>query len=179
MIGLKKGTVQVVPHRTEWRELFEQELRILQEHIGRDVLDVQHVGSTAVPGLDAKPTIDIAVAVTSSAVIPECKRELRRLGYIDRGDAGSDGGYLFVKEHAPEVRTHHLHMVSIDDPQWCNYLLFRDTLRADATLRLRYGELKKTLQEQFAEDRKAYTKAKDDFIRGVLAGVAPIEAPRE
>ena len=131
------------------------------------------------PGLDAKPIIDIAMAVAPSAVIPVCKPELCRLGYIDRGDAGSDGGYLFVKEHAPEVRTHHLHMVAIDDPQWRNYLLFRGTLRADATLRIRYGELKKTLQEQFAEDRKAYTRAKDGFIRGVLAGVAPIEAPRE
>ena len=170
MIGLKKGTVQVVPHRAEWRDLFEQERRVIHERIGCHVLDIQHVGSTPVPGLDSKPIIDIAVAVASTAAVRHCRKPLCDLGYIDRGDSGTDGGYLFVKESAPEVRTHHVHMVAIDDPQWLNYLRFRDMLRADGVLRTRYSDLKKTLQVQFAQDRKRYTMAKDDFIRGVLSG---------
>ncbi len=109
MVGLKRGTVQVAAYDPGWPALFEQERRVLHEHIGHLVLDIQHVGSTAVPGLDAKPIIDIAVAVASAAVIPQCRQPLGALGYIDRGDAGQDGGYLFVKESAPEVRTHHLH----------------------------------------------------------------------
>jgi GrpB-like predicted nucleotidyltransferase (UPF0157 family) len=169
MIGLEKGTVQVVHHHASWRYAFERARRALQEHIGGHVLDIQHVGSTAVHGLDAKPIIDIAVAVASTAAIAQCRQPLRNLGYIDRGDCGTEGGYLFVKESAPDVRTHHLHMVAIDDPQWRNYLKFRDVLRADDTLRARYGKLKKILQEQFAQDREAYTRAKDDFIRGVLS----------
>jgi len=68
-IGLKRHTVQVVAHRDEWRGLFEREMRALRERIGHLVVDVQHVGSTAVPGLDAKPIIDIAVAVPSTEVI--------------------------------------------------------------------------------------------------------------
>ena len=58
MIGLKKGTVQVIPHHASWRDAFEQERFLLHDHIGRHVLDIQHVGSTAVPRLDAKPIID-------------------------------------------------------------------------------------------------------------------------
>jgi len=60
--------------------------------------------------------------------------------------------------------------VTVDDPQWRNYLEFRDALRADDAFRARYGELKRTLQERFAQDRRAYTTAKEDFIRGVLSG---------
>jgi GrpB-like predicted nucleotidyltransferase (UPF0157 family) len=170
MIGLEKGIVRLVPHHPSWHDVFEQERRVLQEHIGGQALDIQHVGSTAVPGLDAKPIIDIAVAVESPAVIPGCRQQLSHLGHSDRGDAGTEGGCLFVKVRSPEVRTHYLHFVEIDDPQWRNYLRFRDILRADEGVRARYGELKKTLQEQFARDRKAYTLGKNDFIRGALAG---------
>ncbi len=173
MIGLKKGTVRVVAYDLGWPGLFEQERRVLHEHIGHLVLDIQHVGSTAVPGLDAKPIIDIAVAVASVAVIPQCRQPLGALGYIDQGDAGQDGGYLFVKESTPDVRTHHLHLVAIDDPQWRTYLLLRDRLRTDATLRTGYARLKRALQQQFAQDRKGYTAAKHDFIRGVLTGSRP------
>jgi GrpB-like predicted nucleotidyltransferase (UPF0157 family) len=169
LIGLEKGIVRVVPYHPGWQKSFAQERRILQEQIGSHVLDIQHVGSTAVPGLDAKPIIDIAVAVASPAVIAGCGQQLRDLGHIDRGDAGTEGGYLFVKVRAPEVRTHHLHIVAIDDPQWRNYLRFRDILRADATVRTRYDELKKSLQEQFPRDRKAYMDGKTAFIRGVLS----------
>jgi GrpB-like predicted nucleotidyltransferase (UPF0157 family) len=142
---------------------------LLFKRIGHLVLDIQHVGSTAVPGLAAKPIIDIAVAVASLVDVQRCRPLLIALGYLDRGDAGREGGYVFVKERVPEVRTHHLHMVTIDDPQWANYLSFRDRLRADAALRKEYAALKWKLQERFACDRQGYTAAKDAFIRRVLA----------
>src|SRR4051812_34343826 len=72
MIGLEKGSVRVVAHRASWRDAFEQERRVLQEHIGGQVLDIQHVGSATVPGLDVKPIIDIAVAIASTAEIAQC-----------------------------------------------------------------------------------------------------------
>ena len=106
MIGLEKGIVRVVPHHPSWHDVFEQERHVLQEHIGGHVLDIQHVGSTAVPGLDAKPIIDIAIAVASTAKIAHCRQPLSDLSSIDRGDSGTEGGYLFVKDSAPEVRTH-------------------------------------------------------------------------
>ena len=169
MIGLRRGSVEVVPHYPGWRDLFEEERRRLNERMSELAFDIQHVGSTAVPGLAAKPIIDIAVAVASPDLISQCRQPLLDLGYIDRGDAGSDGGYLFVKERVPDVRTHHLHLVTIDDPQWANYLRFRDALRADPSLRVAYAALKLELQARFVLNRKAYTSAKNTFVRGVLA----------
>ena len=168
MLGLKRDTVQVVAYHEDWHNLFEQERHALHKHIGHLVVDIQHVGSTAVPSLDAKPILDIAVAVASMAVIPQCQPLLCALGYLERGDTGNDGGYLFVKESAPDVRTHHLHIVARDDPQWDNYLRFRDVLNADETLRTRYATLKKALQEQYPQDRKAYTASKHTFIQNIL-----------
>jgi GrpB-like predicted nucleotidyltransferase (UPF0157 family) len=169
MIGLERGTVHVVPPDNEWPAAFTQERHCLCQRIGHLVLDIQHVGSTAVPGLAAKPIIDIAVSVASPTEMQRCWPLLVELGYLDRGDTGRKGGYLFVKERAPDVRTHHLHMVTIDDPQWANYLRFRDRLRADVALRTEYASLKRKLQERFAGDRQGYTSAKDAFVRRVLA----------
>ena len=169
IIGLSRGIVALVPHQPGWRDLFENECEDLRQRIGHHALDIQHVGSTAVPGLHAKPIIDIAIAMATPGLIALCREPLGEMGYIDRGDQGADGGYLFVKERGPGVRTHHLHLVTIDDPQWRNYLHFRDTLRADAVIRARYGALKMGLQAEFAHDRQGYTQAKDAFVRGVLS----------
>jgi GrpB-like predicted nucleotidyltransferase (UPF0157 family) len=163
----------VVAHRHEWHTLFEREKRALMELVGHLAADVQRVGSTAVPGIEAKPIIDIALAVTSAEDVPRLRRPVEELGYIYRGDAGSDGGHLFVKESAPEVRTHHLHVVGVDDPQWREWLLFRDELRADEALRTRYSDLKKGLQERFTDDRKGYTEAKNAFVDSVLRPRGP------
>jgi GrpB-like predicted nucleotidyltransferase (UPF0157 family) len=116
MIGLAKGTVQVVPDHPSWGDAFTQERRLLQEHVGGHVLDIQHIGSTAAPGLDAKPIIDIAVAVASTVEIARCRQPLHDLDSIDRGDCGTEGGYLFVRESTTEVRTHHLHVVATFTP---------------------------------------------------------------
>ncbi len=169
MIGLERGTVRVVPPDDEWPVAFARERHCLCTRIGHLVLDIQHVGSTAVPGLAAKPIIDIAAAVASRADLPRCRPLLIALGYLDRGDRGRKGGYVFAKESAPDVRTHHLHIVTIDDPQWANYLRFRDRLRADVALRTEYACLKRRLQGRFGCDRQGYTEAKDAFIRRVLA----------
>ena len=169
MLGLKRLTVRVVPYRAEWQEFFERERRALRRCVGHLVLDIQHVGSTAVPNLDAKPILDIALSIPSARVIPQLERPLSDLvGYIYRGDAGIDGGRLFVKESAPDIRTHHLHVVDVHDPQWREWLLFRDMLRADETLRARYAQTKRALQERFAQDRKGYTRAKNEFIHSLV-----------
>ena len=173
-IGLRRHTVRVVAHRREWHALFESERRALLERVGHLAVDVQHVGSTAVEGLEAKPIIDIALAVASAEDVPRLRHPLEGLGYIYRGDAGGDdGGHLFVKESAPEVRTHHLHVVSVDDPQWHEWLSFRDELRANEALRASYSDLKKALQERFAEDRKGYTQAKNEFVESVVRPPGP------
>lgn len=167
-LGLRRGSVRVVSHQERWHEAFEEERRLLAARLGALAVDIQHIGSTSVPGLAAKPVMDIAVALASPSDLDECRKRLCGLGYLDRGSFGADGGYLFVKEREPNVRTHHLHVVTIDDPQWGTYLRFRDMLRADAPLRARYAALKQALQAQFPQDRESYTKSKASFIRHVL-----------
>lgn len=171
MLGLQRGTIRFVPADPAWATAFVDEQQRLNAAIGHLVVDIQHVGSTSIPGLAAKPIIDIAVAVASPDDIAACRPLLLALGYLDRGDGGSDGGHLFVRESYREVRTHHLHIVASDDPQWANYLWFRDRLRGDDALRDEYGALKRTLQETFAHNRRDYTAAKAPFIRGVLEQV--------
>lgn len=168
VIGLKRGTVKIVPYQVEWEGLFEQERQLLARCIGNLVVDIQHVGSTAVPGLEAKPIIDIAIAVADPEMISRCTRPLAAIGYIDRGDSGKNGGYLFVKESAPGVRTYHLHLVTVEDSQWRTYLRFRDLLRGDETIRARYANLKARLKRLYPDDRGRYTSGKHDFIRSVL-----------
>ena len=168
MIGLKRGTVVLVPHQSAWRDAFEAERSRIITSAAELVIDVQHVGSTSVPGLDAKPIIDIAVAVRSMEEIPTLSEILPGIGWIERGYREHECDYLFVKESAPEFRTHHLHVVEIESLQWCNYLAFRDLLRKRQDIRARYAELKHCLNEKFADDRKSYTAAKEEFISSIL-----------
>ncbi len=168
MIGLKRHTVRLVTHQPEWAALAADACRRIRAVCGGCIVDVQHVGSTSVPGLIAKPILDLAAAVNGPEVMPELIGRLTAAGFIYRGDGGDEGGHLFVREPEPDVRTIHLHVVSSDDIQWAQYLVFRDLLRQDAALRERYAALKQELRATFADDRKAYTDGKHDFIRGIL-----------
>ena len=169
MVGLRRHTLQIVEHDPAWRSLFEAESRVIRDAAGDLIHDVQHVGSTAVPDLPAKPIVDIAVAVDTRSAIPVLTQRLTAIGYIDRGDGGRDGGYLLVRESQPNVRTIHLHIVELTDVQWRNYIAFRDTLRQNRAIRDQYAELKRKLAVRFQDDRKSYTAGKNDFIQEVLS----------
>jgi len=168
MIGLKRHTVRVVDHDPSWSALFASECESLHGTLGALVADVQHVGSTAVPDLPAKPILDIAIAIRTLDLIPDIVERLTEIGYIYRGDGGNDGGHLFVKEPEPDIRTVHVHVVESSDTQWKNYLLFREILHEDPNVRKRYADVKQVLAKQFPSDRKSYTSGKNKFIQGVL-----------
>ncbi|WP_253751219.1 GrpB family protein [Hamadaea flava] len=129
---------------------------------------VEHIGSTSVPGLAAKPVIDLAVRQGPGVPFDPARDALTGAGYIYRGDAGPDGGQVFVKESEAWVRIIHLHVVAADDPQWSRYLAVRDRLRADPDAVTRYSTLKRDLAARHADDRRAYTRAKTDFIQDLL-----------
>jgi GrpB-like predicted nucleotidyltransferase (UPF0157 family) len=168
MLGLRRGTVRVVPYTSEWARLFRQERARLQEALGGRALDVQHIGSTAVPGLDAKPLLDVGVAVAGEADVAACVPILETLGYTYRGDRGASEGHFFDRG-AEDSLTHYLHMLLIDSPAWENYLLFRDTLIAHPDVREAYAKLKRDLAATHADDRASYTAAKAAFIQQILA----------
>jgi GrpB-like predicted nucleotidyltransferase (UPF0157 family) len=170
-IGLKRGVVKIVRHRTEWAELYDAEAGNLKNCLRELAVDIQHVGSTAVPGLISKPIIDIAIAVTSRSDIAAVVKCLLTIGYIDRADQGASGGYLLVKESEPDVRTFHIHVVEKSDVQWRNYIIFRDCLRRNVKTRAEYARLKKTLAVKYPKDRESYTGGKAQFIKDVLKNI--------
>ena len=128
---------------------------------------IEHIGSTAVPGLMSKPVIDIIVLVVDMAPAREAMPHLQRIGYEFRPDV-SNPARLFLRRYGPDgVRTHHLHIhTEHDDVR--RHLLFRDRLRADAAVRQDYEALKRDLALRHAGDREAYAKGKDGFVDAVV-----------
>lgn len=130
------------------------------------LLRIEHVGSTAIPGMPAKPIIDIDAVVMNGAV-EEAIQRLEAIGYTHKGDQGIPGREAF----RPPTRSvpHHLYVCPSDSPELAAHLLFRDTLRADTRLATDYASLKRTLAIRFKKDRAGYCEAKTEFVRAVLA----------
>mgnify|MGYP002630259493 CR=1 FL=1 len=163
-LGLAKSVTRLEPHDPAWARQFEQE----RERLGRVLLDApcEHIGSTAVPGLAAKPILDLAVGCPAD--FAGLRQGLEGAGYLYMGDGGDEGGHLFVRESAPEVRTHHLHVVRYAGPQWQGYLALRDLLRRSADARARYEGVKRDLARLHPLDRPAYTDGKTGCITELL-----------
>ena len=167
MLGLGNDKVSLSPYQNAWSKLFKEEKKRLEEVIGNDVLDIQHIGSTAVPGLSAKPILDIGVAVKSFEAAFALVSSIEELGYTYRGENGIPRRHYFVKG-SPDKRTHHLHMFEKTNEEWTTHLLFRDYLRAHPEVAAAYQQLKEDLAAKHPNDRKAYTDGKHEFIQAVL-----------
>ncbi len=172
MIGLQRGIVKLVPYSSEWKRLFAEEERVLRASIGAYVMDIQHVGSTAIPGLEAKPIIDIAVAVRRLEDVEKCIEPLERLGYEYKGDEGHPGRFFFAKG-GPSRRTHYVHVVEWNSDSWKNLLLFRDYLRQHKEAAEEYAKLKRELARKSQGNRAFYTPGKAEFIESVLSRAFP------
>ncbi|HEX8907484.1 MAG TPA: GrpB family protein, partial [Longimicrobiaceae bacterium] len=158
-LGLDRTVVRVVPHRAEWAELFAREAARLRAGLGGRVLAIEHVGSTSVPGLDAKPILDLAASVASLADARALIPALAELGYEHKDDPETPDRLYFVRG-APELRTHHLSLAEPGSRFWREHLLFRDLLRADPVLVREYANLKRELMRDHAGDRPAYQAGK-------------------
>lgn len=166
-LGLANDAVQLVDHQAAWAVAFDAaRARITAALDPALIVALEHVGSTSVPGLVAKPIIDIALEIPAGAATPIAP--LVAAGYLDRGDKGADGGHLFGLEPEPGIRTEHLHVVRAGDGLLAIYLRFRDRLRADPDARRRYAELKRRLAAELGDQRERYTDSKADFIRAML-----------
>jgi Uncharacterized conserved protein len=165
MIGLKRGSVLLSPHNEEWHMLFEEEKSRVLDSIGEYIVAVEHVGSTAICGISAKPIIDIAVAIRTFDEGTKCVAGLERLDYEYKGENGVPERHFFGKGIP---RTHHLHMVAIDSDFWSSHLVFRDYLNEHHLVALEYNRLKQNLAGRFPENREAYTDGKALFVKSVL-----------
>lgn len=169
ILGLKRGEVVLAAHQHEWSWLFEEEKRLLREVLGTSLLAIEHIGSTAVTDLSAKPVIDIAILVGSFEDIEPWPEILDRHGYTYWGDREGRNDHFFAKG-PDESRTYYLHVVAVSGVEWDNYLKFRDALRNQPQIRIAYEKLKQQALAAYRHDRKAYTQAKHDFIQSVLNG---------
>jgi GrpB-like predicted nucleotidyltransferase (UPF0157 family) len=166
-LGLRRGDVRLCRHQRGWRKAFEDESAALRAVLGRGAIRIEHVGSTAVPGLPAKPVIDVAVGVRALGRLPRWPVGLRAAGYAYLGDREGRGEHFYAK--GPEaMRTFYLHVVPIRSRNWADYLAFRDALRKNPPLRRRYGQLKIRLSRAHPHDRETYTQGKATFIHEVL-----------
>lgn len=165
MIGLKRGSVRILPYDAGWADRGVYYCESLKKALGEYVIAVEHVGSTSVPGLSAKPIIDIAVAVESFR--DEIIARIENAGYIHRPDGDNAGQLLFV-DGKDEWRMAHIHVVRHMSMEWRNYINFREYLKAFPEQKAAYMALKISLAEQYPNDREQYTSAKADFITFTL-----------
>jgi len=161
--------IRISQYDGRWPELFERERDALEVAIGDWASGgIHHVGSTAVPGLDAKPIVDILAGVEDLETSRACFEPLARIEYL-YAPYLPDEMHWFCKPD-PSRRTHHLHLVPTASRRFDDELAFRDRLRAEPGLAADYAALKYRLAARFAGDREAYTNAKADFVRKALTG---------
>jgi GrpB-like predicted nucleotidyltransferase (UPF0157 family) len=167
---LAREHVEIVPYDPRWPESFAREEAHLVASLPTDLVGrIEHFGSTAVPGLAAKPIVDVLVEVrdleaTKVRIAPVL--EAQGYDYVWRPTDGDDGPpwyAWFIKRDASGARTHHIHMVEPHFPQW-HALRFRDYLRARPDVAAEYAALKRRLAAEFPSDRIAYTRGKAEFI---------------
>ena len=165
-LGLDRTVNRLAAPHPQWAQAFEEEAAHIRAAVGPDVLALEHYGSTSVPGLAAKPIIDLLIGVADLSVADRHAPVMIALGYDDAGDGGVDGHRIFGKGAA---RTHLAHFVVHGGAEWVATLRFRDMLRADAGLCSAYEQLKSRLVAEHPTDRAAYTAGKSEFILAALA----------
>ena len=158
----------MTPARSEWAAIAERLATAIRAALGERAVRIEHVGSAAVPGLAAKPILDIAVCVGREVPTEAVKERLEGLGYEFRGNAGDSGGLVFVLSDHPAHRVAHVHVVEHGGPQWHRYVAFRDLLLEHEWAGVIYERTKGELAERFPNDRKSYQAAKEELVRSLL-----------
>ena len=162
--------VSIVPYDPAWPRMFEEEKKHLLDCLPQNLIQrIEHFGSTAIPGLAAKPIVDVLVEVasldeTKARIAPVL--EAQGYDYFWRATHGEDGPPFyswFIKRNSAGVRTHHIHMVERDFEHW-DRLFFRDYLIADRETAKEYETLKYALARNYPNDRVAYTNGKSEFV---------------
>ena len=162
--------VEIVDYDPSWPTCFMQAAHALAALLGDDmVLSIDHVGSTSVSDLAAKPFIDVDVTLRSPCDIPSASNRLAAAGYEPRGSRHGDGVWAFLLRGQPGQR---VYLCPPNNETHWKRMLFRDRLRADATLAAAYEDLKRRLAAEFPPDGDRYTSAKGEFIRSIIGTAA-------
>jgi GrpB-like predicted nucleotidyltransferase (UPF0157 family) len=156
--------IMVVPYDARWPDLFQEEADELVTIFGEEVVAIHHIGSTAIPGIHAKPIIDILVEVQDIERIDAFNQEMTERGYLPKGEFGIRGRRFFIKG-TEEIRTHHVHVFQTGDREYERHLAFRDYLRAHPAEAQVYSRLKQELARRFPHDIDSYMAGKNDLIK--------------
>jgi GrpB-like predicted nucleotidyltransferase (UPF0157 family) len=164
-LGLESGVVRLVEYDARWPALFAAEERRIREHCATLALRLEHVGGTSIPGMWAKPVLDIAAGRPSGTSLQDYVAAFTRAGYQHRGERGVPGRGFFRRG---QPRAYHLHLVEEGGALWVDYIVFRDYLRAHPEAAHRFADLKRALAARFSRDREAYMTAKSLPIQAIL-----------
>lgn len=170
MIGLQRGKVKLIPYKKEWAVEFEKEKLRLEKILGDKAISIEHCGSTAVPGIKAKPVIDIMVGVKTIKREGEfCNNKLDKItGYYSRNKYFSKKDRFVVAKGNEQTRTHYIHIVKHKGAIWSRLINFRDKLRKNKNLAQKYSKLKEDLFKAHPDERRVYTEKKSNFIKSIL-----------
>lgn len=169
MLGLKKNLNLLVDYDSQWEVAFIEELWRLASALGDIARSIEHYGSTAVPGMRAKPILDILVGVSPLDDWAKCKPALEALGYDYAANAGVPNHHIFGRGRDSTERTHLVHVVEFLGEEWCSNLALRDALRRDEGLRAKYLEVKERAVVATPEGRVRYNELKGPFLARIKA----------
>ena len=155
----------IEPHRASWKEDFEREAVLIRKALGPALRDIHHIGSTAIPGIHAKPIIDMLAEAESLDAIDLRSGEMEGLGYETMGEFGISGRRYFRKDNSAGARTHHVHAFAAGSPHLVRHLAFRDYIIAHPDIAREYDALKLRLIESCRGDTEAYIEGKDAFVK--------------
>jgi len=168
MLGLQRGIVKLSDHKSEWHDLFLEEKRSLEGVLGDTVLAIEHIGSTSIPGIKAKPILDLMIAVPSMDEYEKYIEPLQKLGYQFRTDWREGQGHVLFVKGPEEKRTHYLKLTNLDEYFWVEHILFRDYLKQNPEYKKEYQDLKESLLKEHGGVREFYTKGKEAFVKSVI-----------
>lgn len=168
MLGLKRGAVTLLPHNPEWLEEFEREKKNILYIIGEKIIDIEHIGSTAIPNIKAKPILDLMIGIKSLDEWAALQPHLETLKYEFRKDLREEQGHILFVKGPENNRTHYLKVTEFGSPFWNKQLLFRDYLLNNPTYAKEYQDLKERLLKRSENDRGTYTSGKTEFIEKIL-----------
>lgn len=159
-------TIEVVPHQAEWKNDYANEEKKIKNVFKDELISIHHIGSTSIPGICAKPVIDIMVIVRDIWKVDMLNDEMLTIGYFSKGEYGIKGRRFFVK--GQHNRTHNVHVYQAGHYEILSQLNFRDYLIAYPDEAKRYEKLKQELSEKFKFDIDKYNEGKDSFIKEII-----------
>lgn len=162
---MNKRKVEVVPYLFEWKDLFKNEQAHLRHIFSQGEIKIHHIGSTSVPGLSAKPIIDILIEVESLAVIDSAMPALEKAGYQAKGENGIPGRRYFKKNNENGIRLFHVHAFAKGSPEIYRHLVFRDYLQAHPDEARKYGSIKERAAAGNPNDIGSYIHEKTPVIK--------------